>query len=239
MYRIAIYDEDAESIINTVNIIRTACKGRIGKANIHRFNDDKLFLEEYNRNDIQYDIIIIGVYLPDMKGFELAGRIRESDKEILIIFISSYTECVYRAFDYNPVQYVRKEFQDSELSKVLKNCIDILDMNVSRYICISNKDGEQRLLLKEIMYIEKQDKKIIISMNNHKKFIIRDTIKTFSERIFNVETFFVMINSGCIINLRYLERMDALSAYMNDGAKLPISRRYHKKVSEKYILVYS
>lgn len=239
MLRIAIYDEDNELNNDITGIISNIYRENINKGDIHSFQEYNRFLKELFRNDIQYDILIINISLPDMKGLELAGKVRELDRDILIVFMSSCSEKVYDVFDYNPVQFVRKENQAAELYKALKQCEDILDKNKSRYICISNREGEQRLLLKDITYIEKQDRKILICMNNHKEFLIRDTMKTFSEKIIRADSGFVMIGSSCVINLRYLERMDNQSAYLTNGIKLPVSRRYHKQLAEKYMLMYS
>ena len=63
------------------------------------------------------DLVLLDVNMPVMNGFELAQRIREQDREVLIFFLTDRTEKAdrLRGFDLKGNDYIPKPFYPEEL----------------------------------------------------------------------------------------------------------------------------
>lgn len=72
-------------------------------------------LEEYKKG--QYDLCIFDVMMPKKDGFTLASEIRESDKEMPIIFLTAKNlkEDVLEGFKIGADDYISKPFNSEEL----------------------------------------------------------------------------------------------------------------------------
>ncbi len=68
---------------------------------------------------IQPDLILLDIMMPEMDGFEMCAKLKESSKtrEIPVIFLTARTEIddVIRGFELGAVDYVTKPFEKEEL----------------------------------------------------------------------------------------------------------------------------
>lgn len=61
--------------------------------------DDSTKLAEEIKNGEYYDLFILDIEMPNLDGMELAKVIKEHIKNPVIIFLTSYTDYVYNAFE--------------------------------------------------------------------------------------------------------------------------------------------
>ncbi|MBC8486106.1 MAG: response regulator transcription factor [Bacteroidetes bacterium] len=128
--------------------------------------DGKTAFETFSNN--KFDLCILDVMLPEMDGFTLAQKIRESDKDIPIIFLSakSLKEDRITGFTVGGDDYITKPFSIEELvlkievflkrSKITKG-IEIQSpvqkigdyFFDSKNLLLKNKDETKRLTSRE------------------------------------------------------------------------------------------
>ena len=53
--------------------------------------------------------------MPDMNGFDVAKRLNELEIDIIIMFYTVHEQYVFKAYEYQPFRYIRKEFAKEEL----------------------------------------------------------------------------------------------------------------------------
>ena len=77
--------------------------------------DGQLGYNAYQKDD--YDLCIFDVMMPKMDGFSLAGKIREKDKEVPIVFLTAKTmkEDILAGFKLGADDYITKPFNSEEL----------------------------------------------------------------------------------------------------------------------------
>src|SRR5574344_118201 len=151
------------------------------------------------------DDSLIKVYIMDIElensisGIEIAEKIRESDWESNIIFITSHDkmfETVYRNI-YNIFDFIEKfENMDKRLEKDITNIAKHnFDYKTFKY---SNRNVDFQIPLKAINYIyrDTKERKLIINTDNNEYYLsmnINDIIK-------NLDSRFKRIHRSCIIN---------------------------------------
>lgn len=72
------------------------------------------------------DLILLDINMPEMNGFELAHKIRECDKKVIIFFLTDRTEKSDRlkGFDLKGNDYIPKPFYPEELIAKIKERFD-------------------------------------------------------------------------------------------------------------------
>lgn len=99
-----------------VKVKDTAINGQIG------FNKFKMDT---------FDIILADIKMPIMSGLDMAKRIREFDKRVQIVFLTSLSEfeAAQTAIQLNASGYILKPFSDQELLDTVKAAVDRLNGN--------------------------------------------------------------------------------------------------------------
>jgi len=76
----------------------------------------------------RYDIVITDLMMPGMDGLTLLGKIKELDRDILVIIITGYAtiETAVKAIEVGAYDYIAKPFRLDELMIVIKNACERL-----------------------------------------------------------------------------------------------------------------
>lgn len=64
--------------------------------------------EAFLKIHMRYDIIFLGIEVEGVSGIEVAKQVRKLDKEVFIIFITSYKNFYQSAFNVHAFQYLIK-----------------------------------------------------------------------------------------------------------------------------------
>ncbi len=98
------------------------------------------------------DIVFLDYEMPYLNGMETARRLRAKNNICCIIFITSFPEHVFEAFEVNTYRYILKPVDFNRLEKVIDNYIRDRKM---LYPILVNIDGEQLAVSsKDVIYLE-------------------------------------------------------------------------------------
>ncbi len=231
--RIAICDDEDK--------IRKVLEDKIRK---YYFNVDmEIYLQFYesgekllesNLNEI--DILFLDVDMPGKNGMETAKEIRKANKEMLIIFLTAYSEFVFESFKVNAFRYLMKPLKDSELSETLEAIQQDL-AGTGEYFSFQFQNKTYSVRYNEIIYIEGMENKIWIHCTNGKVYRWRGKMKKVSEELQDKGFFY--IHQSYIINMHKIQNYDWQCVMMEDGAQIPISRYRLNHFKKEYLKLWS
>lgn len=183
-------------------------------------------------NKEEFDILFLDIDMPNISGLEVAKRIRNTGSDIILIFISAHEQYVFESFDYNPFKYIRKNKIKEEIEYSLKRAYKRISSENAKSIIIKAEDGEVRLKYASIMYFEIYSRKMSVFTNDNKKrnLVGRNTIKKIYSELDNED--FILIHSGCIVNVKYINEYSGHDITLDNGTKLIVSRTRIKEVKE-------
>ena len=225
--KIAIVDDNSVFMDEVKDIIVE----RITKVGITDYSISTFSSPEQLLVDIHsFDLLIIDVEIKQYNGISICNQIRNSNIDILIIFISSYTTYVFNSFVVSPFSYIlKKDLKNKGISEI-DRCLQFY-MNKNKILKISSFGIEYSLVQRDITVISKMRDKCIFYYNN-KQFESRMNLK---DILMDLSPFFVQINKSDIINLNSVSYIHKDEITLNSEEKYYISRRKIKDVHEKWM----
>lgn len=225
--KIAIVDDDSVFMDEVKDIIVE----RITKVGITDYSISTFSSPEQLLVDIHsFDLLIIDVEIKQYNGISICNQIRNSNIDILIMFISSYTTYVFNSFVVSPFSYIlKKDLKYKGISEI-DRCLQFY-MNKNKILKISSFGIEYSLVQRDIIVISKMRDKCIFYYND-KQFESRMNLK---DILMDLSPFFVQINKSDIINLNFVSYIHKDEVTLNSEEKYYISRRKIKDVHEKWM----
>ena len=108
------------------------------------------------------------VYFLDIRGIsglQIAKKLRERPAPCIIIFVTGYSEYMAEAFDVHAFHYLQKPLDSRKLAQVLEQAWQELSYRreqAEKFILLKVGQGTQKVWLKDILYVESANKKVIV-----------------------------------------------------------------------------
>lgn len=124
MYHLLVVDDE---ITSRNGLLRNIKGMNLGFAKTETADDGVHALELALR--FRPDIVLTDVRMPRMDGIEMSYKLREMYPDVIIIFMSGYSDKEYlkSAIHLKAVNYVEKPVENEELEKSLRQALDMLD----------------------------------------------------------------------------------------------------------------
>ena len=167
-----------------------------------------------------YDIILLDVQMKFMDGMTAAEIIRQSDPEVVIIFITNMAQYAIRGYAVDALDYVLKPVSYFAFSQRLERAIGRMKRRARRYMTIAIRGGARKLDISSILYVESQGHNLVF-VTEGEEHTTTGTIREVEEKL---ESFgFFRCNKGCLVNLEHVDGVRDGCAIVS-GRALPISR---------------
>lgn len=228
MINFAVYDDDKKMLEGISDKLREYYPD---ECNIKTYNSTGLLLE-YRRSC--FDALFIDIDLSETNGMEIAEKIREADRRVKIIFVSSKNELAYKGYLYNAFRFVRKSNLDQELCEAANSLKQAFSLQ-SKYIVLKTSRGEVFRAAEDIKYLETKTHFINVVCNDE-VITIHGTLREYEGQIGN--NGFIRIHKSYLVNFKYIRSVEKNAVILSCGKKLPLSR-YRAKETKMKIMFFS
>lgn len=224
---IAICDD---SSIDTEALVRTCEETGVGEHNkYHTYTSGKALLNSIDDGKY-YDIVFLDVDMPGFDGITTGKLLRQQNRDVIIIFVTSHPEFAIDAFECEAFHYLLKPCETSKLREVLSRAYTRLGL-INQYIMVKSKDQRVKLPISDIYYVESLNRHIIYHMKD-------DDVSTGEKLCDVVKTLtnlgFCRVHQGFIVNLEKIRSFGRDSVTLVDGRQVMMSQRKKKDVSLEY-----
>ncbi len=225
--RIAVCDDDADQ--------RHLVASFIKESNI--FDTYTLF-EYISAEDLlsaiyaepYFDVVFLDVEMNGMNGIEAGRKIKEINRNSLIIYVSSHSKYAIESFDNDPLHYILKPINKDKFFEVLRKAKHKSEILYNK-ISISQKEGVISLYLKNIIYIEHHNRHLVYHCTDGRYEVV-GKVKDIADKL--EKHGFILINQGILINAEHVKQISKLDIIMDNGEKVMISVRKKTEVLIKY-----
>ncbi len=182
-----------------------------------------------------YNLIFMDIELRGgMNGIQTAEKIRESDLDVCIIFVSQY-DCYYRAaLETYPFQYLEKPVARTRLFKLLdyamKQYIYLKDNFVFRF-----KNITYSIRLSKVLYFASDRRIVRIYMEDGEEYRFYDKLDELEKQLEKRNYRFFRIHKSYLVNGRQIEQFRATCVVMRNKERLTISKEKRSIMADYHI----
>lgn len=226
--RFAIVDDNKLDIENVRDKVKEwgECKGI--DTTFLEFDSAEAFLFSYE--DVKnYDVLLLDIEMKDMDGVEMAKRIRKVDSDVVIIFITGYSDYILDGYDVGALNYLMKPLDKEKFFRVLDTALTKLESN-SKSIILSTNEEISKVQLNSISYIDVDRNYIMVHAD--KNYRVKRTLGSIEEEL---DERFLRIGRSALINIEKVIRVTRTDVFLNTNETVPLPRGAYEKVNRAII----
>ncbi len=233
MLRIAICDDDERCLANTKSMLESWSAVTSSQVQIYCYdNGDSLIRESAAA---RFDIIFLDIIMPLLNGMDTAREIRDRDKAVKIIFLTSSPEFALESYSVKATDYIVKPVQYQRLKEVMDDTATFIQREPENII-LKTASGYQKTYLHDVEYIEARNKQVFFYLKSGKVIKVHQPLYTFETELSDSKGFFKCHRSYLVYlsNIDYFNNTEIIT---KSGRCIPIARGYGKAFHDAYFTV--
>jgi DNA-binding LytR/AlgR family response regulator len=185
----------------------------------------------------KFDIYLLDIVMPKMSGLELAEKIRRTDENAFIIFLTNHDQYALSAFGVGAFQYLLKPIDPARLHAEIKLARNFILRRSQTMLPLKTREGLVALPFHNIAYCFVEDRCVICSDINGqltKGSTLRIPFGTAIMALLK-DRAFVQTHISFVANLDYVFCLEEKNFLMRDDSIVPIAQSVYAKVRERYL----
>lgn len=220
MLRIAICDDDPSQLQKSERLLKDYMDDRALAGRLFLFESGMALLngaEEYNG----FDLILLDILMPELDGIQTALSLRKLDHESEIIYLTSSNDYAADSYNARAFFYLLKPVDREKLFSVLDAAMAKLRRRQTESIVVSTHEGSRRILLDEIMFAERLDRRVCYHCI--KENVVTQTLRNpFRDAVAELlnDPRFYLCGVSYVLNLQHIIEITGQTVLFDTGARV-------------------
>ena len=228
--KIAICDDNLNIVDEVKNLLDEYALSKNLSLDISTFNDGQAVLE----SDERFNIAILDVEMPGCNGIELGKILREKNRHIVLMYITSHKKYLDEALNLNAARFFEKPIDSKRFYDGLDNALKRIDNTTIKFF-LKEDNASVRINANDIIYVEiepigHRKTKIV---TEEKTYISSNKIVFWEEHL--ISSLFVKTHKSYIKNMEYITKYENNTFQLDGKYNIPISRNYQSSVHKAFI----
>lgn len=198
---------------------------------VTEYKSGEALLSEFTSG--KYDIILLDIEMGEINGIETARRIRETDKDVSIAFLTNYAAFALEGYSVRAERYILK----NQPKPLYREQLSSLIMEYARKHTLFRFTSGGTIFaarLSDILYFEVYVRKIFLhTVDSDKPFEFYGKLGSLEEEYSSQG--FVRAGKSYLINIANIKLLEKDSVIMKNGAAVPLPRSARSKVADSYL----
>lgn len=179
-----------------------------------------------------FDIIFLDVLMPLVNGIETAAEIRQQDKSVKIVFLTSSPEYAVDSYRVKANNYLLKPLESQKLFA----CLDELTEEVrqqAKTVMVKGRHAVHRVELQNIEYVESDNKYVRFALADGNVLTSTNPLYMYEKSLLLEDGFF-KCHRSYVVNIHKIKSFTHKEITMQSGWRVPIARNSYKEFEAAY-----
>lgn len=186
--------------------------------------------EEAMASDKFYNIAFLDVEIDSVTGIDIAKKLKEKNRSVVIFIITAYTRYMDDALDLYALRFLEKPFNHERFYNGMDRALEIINEEEIEFY-LKNSGKRHRVMARDVIYIETE---------NHKTKIT--TVKGDYYSPYTIETWYKMLTNTCfqrvhksyIVNMAFVQTYERNSLVLLGNIFVSVSSRHQKDFKKAF-----
>ncbi len=227
---IAVIEDESVFVDHLSDMLKKWSEEQNHLISIRTYFSGTPFLSDWE-DGIDFDVIFIDVMLPSaLNGIEIANEIRKTNKNVVLIFVTSIFEKMGEGYRVAAMQYLIKPAKYEDICTCMNKVADaVMNQKSTTYCFQKSKNTLTRIPYREILYFE--------SSLQYTEIYTTSSVEKQLERLKNIETLlpheFVRCHRSYIVNIEAIYSITPSTITLINKTEIPLSKTYFDSVKER------
>ena len=218
MYHIAVVEDEKICSVQVQQFLDQYQEENNVRFKVTVFEAATQILESY---EPLYDMILMDIDMPGINGMDAADQIRQTDQDVVIVFITNIASFAIRGYEVGAMDFVVKPITYYNFSTRLARALKRSRSREPRQIILTLADGVKKLEVGQIYYVEVQNR-MLHYYTQEGVFAVLGTMQSVQQML---EAYsFAKCNHWYMVNLRHVSEVKKNTVVVGEY-ELEISRR--------------
>lgn len=176
------------------------------------------------------DLFFLDIMMGGINGIDTALRIREKNKNALIVFLTGSKEYVFEGYRARAFRYLLKPVSQKEFSDVMREAEKELRNDGEELFSFTYRKERSAVPYHDMMYFEIVGRLMILHLEGNRTYRLAETMKNMEQKM--KDRNFYRIHKGYLVNIEKISRYTNRDVTLSDGSVLPLSKYRLKKFKE-------
>ncbi len=234
MLNVCICDDNAEDMARVLALAQRFAGEHPEFPMKFRSFSSALDLLEHLETAGGFDVYLLDILMPQVKGLEMAKLIRARGEAAEIVFLAFSPEYALDAFDVAACGYLLKPVEKEKFDGALLTAAGRLTRPEEASIVLKTREGLRKVPLRELAVVESFNHDRVCQLTGGSKLVTADTLVSLMERLAGDGRFFSP-HRAYIINLEHITALNAADVVMSTGQRVPVSRASMAALKRAYM----
>lgn len=231
--RIALVDDSPEALeelrkmLEDRLVLLTSPALDQSKNEILTFPDGETLISRFAAGS--YDFVCLDIYMKDLSGIDTARKIRETDGNVPIVFISSSNDFASESYSVHAAYYLLKPYSKADVEKMLRAVVPAI---VSSFRVLTLADGTH-IPVDSIIYADSAGHYATLHLRGKREHRMRINYADL-EKLLAPYHCFSNCYKGILVNFQYVDGFTKDQVILQGAPCLPVSRRRYAAIKQEF-----
>lgn len=183
---------------------------------------------------VRYDVLFLDIILPHENGIRIAEEIRQYDRVVKIIFLTSSSEFAVQSYSVGAYFYQLKPVREEDFFRLMDAVLSECQKEQQRSLILRCKSGITRIDLDKLEYCEVLGRTLLFHMENGGLLESTGSMDKLYGQLSQYESF-IRPHRAFLINMEYIQRISRKTVTMESQAEIPIPHGKYSEIKNRYL----
>lgn len=231
MINVAICDDNIETTGKMDSILCNIAKKNFIPTETEVFWDGKHLVDAVETG-IRFDIIFLDIEMEKEDGITAARKIREVDKNVLIVYVTNYQSYMQESFSVRPFRFLVKPVDETQMAVCFEEAYEEIS-SADSYFRFSYQRLNHKVSIRDILYFESKKRKIYI-ITEKEMFELYGKLNDIEKSLKASKIAFLRVHQSFLVNYKHVDGLAYDFIVMDNGKRISISEDRRRLISEQY-----